>query len=54
LFILGNSQLTQRYAFAMEALGMSAQALADEVTWSGLWALANHLYPDHFKLSWHR
>jgi 2-dehydro-3-deoxygalactonokinase len=51
LFILGNSQLTQRYAFAMEALGMSAQALADEVTWSGLWALANHLYPDHFKLS---
>ncbi len=51
LFILGNSQLTQRYAFAMEALGMSAQALPDEVTWSGLWALANHLYPDHFKLS---
>jgi 2-dehydro-3-deoxygalactonokinase len=51
LFILGNSQLTQRYAFALEALGLSAQALADEVTWSGLWALANHLYPEHFKLS---
>jgi 2-dehydro-3-deoxygalactonokinase len=51
LFILGNSQLTQRYAFAMEALGLPAQAVADEVTWSGLWALANHLYPDHFKLS---
>ena len=51
LFILGNSQLTQRYDLAMEALGMSAQALADEVTWSGLWALANHLYPGHFKLS---
>ena len=51
LFILGNSQLTQRYAFALEALGLSAQALADEVTWSGLWALANHLYPELFKLS---
>jgi 2-dehydro-3-deoxygalactonokinase len=51
LFILGNSQLTQRYAFAMDAMGLSAQAAADEVTWSGLWALAHHLYPDHFKLS---
>ena len=51
LFILGNSQLTQRYAFALEALGLSAKALADEVTWSGLWSLANHLYPEHFKLS---
>ena len=51
LFILGNSQLTQRYTFAMEALGLSTQALADEVTWSGIWALAHHLYPDHFTLS---
>jgi len=51
LFILGNSQLTQRYAFALEALGLSAKALTDEVTWSGLWSLANHLYPEHFKLS---
>ena len=51
LFILGNGQLTQRYGFAMEALGLSATALADEVTWSGLWALANHLYPQDFKLS---
>jgi 2-dehydro-3-deoxygalactonokinase len=51
LFILGNSQLTQRYGFAMEALGMKAIALADEVTWSGLWALAHHLYPNDFKLS---
>jgi 2-dehydro-3-deoxygalactonokinase len=51
LFILGNSQLTQRYGFAMEALGMKANALADEVTWSGLWALAHHLYPNDFKLS---
>jgi 2-dehydro-3-deoxygalactonokinase len=51
LFILGNSQLTQRYAFATDALGLSAQAVADEVTWSGLWALAHHLYPDYFKLS---
>lgn len=49
LFILGNGQLTQRYAFAMEALGLPAQALADEVTWSGLWALAHHLYPNDFK-----
>jgi 2-dehydro-3-deoxygalactonokinase len=51
LFILGNGQLTQRYGFAMEALGLPATALADEVTWSGLWALANHLYPQDFKLS---
>jgi len=51
LFILGNGQLTQRYGFAMEALGLTATALADEVTWSGLWALANHLYPQDFKLS---
>ena len=51
LFILGNSQLTQRYACALEALNLSAQALADEVTWSGLWALAHHLYPDDFKVS---
>jgi 2-dehydro-3-deoxygalactonokinase len=51
LFILGNSQLTQRYAYALEALDLSAQALADEVTWSGLWALAHHLYPDDFKVS---
>ena len=51
LFILGNSQLTQRYAHALEALNLSAQALADEVTWSGIWALAHHLYPDDFKVS---
>jgi len=48
LFILGNSQLTHRYDFAMEALGLSATTLADEVTWSGLWALAHHLYPQNF------
>ena len=34
-----------------EALDMSATALADEVTWTGLWALAQHLYPQDFKLS---
>ena len=51
LFILGNSQLTQRYAHALEALNLSAQALADEVTWSGIWALAHHLYPNDFKVS---
>ena len=48
LLILGNGQLTQRYSFAMEALGTTAQALADEVTWTGLWALAHHLYPHDF------
>jgi len=48
LFILGNGQLTQRYGFAMEALGLSATALADEVTWTGIWALAQHLYPQDF------
>ena len=47
-FILGNGQLTQRYGFAMEALGLSATALPDEVTWSGLWALAHHLFPQDF------
>jgi 2-dehydro-3-deoxygalactonokinase len=48
LFILGNGQLTQRYGFAMEALGLSATALPDEVTWAGLWALAHHLFPQDF------
>jgi 2-dehydro-3-deoxygalactonokinase len=51
LFILGNSQLTQRYACALEAFGMTAQTLTDEITWTGLWALASHLYPSDFKLS---
>ncbi len=46
--ILGSGQLTQRYGFAMEALGLSATALTDEVTWSGLWALAHHLFPQDF------
>jgi hypothetical protein len=32
----------------MEAMGLSATAVADEVTWSGLWALAHHLYPNDF------
>jgi 2-keto-3-deoxy-galactonokinase len=50
LLILGNGQLNQRYGFAMEALGLSATAVADEVTWSGLWALAHHLYPNDFNL----
>jgi 2-dehydro-3-deoxygalactonokinase len=48
LLILGNGQLTQRYGFAMAALGLTATALADEVTWTGLWALAHHLYPHDF------
>jgi len=48
---LGNSQLTQRYACALEAFGMTAQTLTDEITWTGLWALASHLYPSDFKLS---
>jgi 2-dehydro-3-deoxygalactonokinase len=51
LFILGNGQLTQRYGFAMAHLGLTATTLADEVTWSGVWALAHHLYPDDFELS---
>jgi 2-keto-3-deoxy-galactonokinase len=51
LLILGNGQLNQRYGFAMEALGLSATTVADEVTWSGLWALAHHLYPNDFNLS---
>lgn len=46
--ILGSGQLTQRYGFAMEALGLSATAMTDEVTWSGLWALAHHLFPQDF------
>jgi 2-dehydro-3-deoxygalactonokinase len=48
LLILGSGQLTQRYGFAMEALGLSATALPDEVTWTGLWALAHHLFPQDF------
>jgi 2-dehydro-3-deoxygalactonokinase len=51
LFILGNGQLTSRYGVAMEAFGLSVTTLADEVTWSGLWALAHHLFPNDFKVS---
>jgi len=51
LFILGNGQLTQRYACALKAFDIQAQSLTDEVTWSGLWALAHHLYPQDFKVS---
>jgi 2-dehydro-3-deoxygalactonokinase len=51
LFILGNGQLTQRYACALEAFEIQAQTLTDEVTWRGLWALAQHLYPQDFKVS---
>jgi 2-dehydro-3-deoxygalactonokinase len=51
LFILGNSQLTQRYACALEAFEIQAQAVTDEVTWSGLWALAHHLFPEDFSVS---
>ncbi|NDD24579.1 MAG: 2-dehydro-3-deoxygalactonokinase [Betaproteobacteria bacterium] len=48
LLILGNGQLTLRYSMAMAALGLTAQTLAEEVTWTGLWALAHHLYPHDF------
>ena len=51
LFILGNSQLTQRYACALAALEMQAQSLTDEITWSGLWSLAQHLFPNDFSVS---
>jgi 2-dehydro-3-deoxygalactonokinase len=48
LLILGNGQLTLRYSMAMAALGLTALTLAEEVTWTGLWALAHHLYPHDF------
>ncbi|NBZ99586.1 MAG: 2-dehydro-3-deoxygalactonokinase, partial [Betaproteobacteria bacterium] len=48
LLILGNGQLTLRYSMAMAALGLTAQTLAEDVTWTGLWALAHHLYPHDF------
>ena len=51
LFILGNSQLTQRYACALAALEIQAQSLSDEITWSGLWSLAHHLFPIDFSVS---
>jgi 2-dehydro-3-deoxygalactonokinase len=51
LFILGNSQLTQRYACALAALEIQAQYLTDEITWSGLWSLAHHLFPIDFSVS---
>jgi 2-dehydro-3-deoxygalactonokinase len=51
LFILGNSQLTQRYACALAALEIQAQSLTDEITWSGLWSLAHHLFPNDFSVS---
>jgi 2-dehydro-3-deoxygalactonokinase len=51
LFILGNSQLTQRYACALAALEIQAQSLTDEITWSGLWSLAHHLFPIDFSVS---
>ena len=51
LFILGNSQLTQRYACALAALEIQAKSLTDEITWSGLWSLAHHLFPIDFSVS---
>ncbi|MFZ4742381.1 MAG: 2-dehydro-3-deoxygalactonokinase [Limnohabitans sp.] len=49
LLILGNSQLSLRYACALEALGLACQTLSDEVTWAGLFALAHNLFPQDFK-----
>ena len=51
LFILGNSQLTQRYDCALAALEIQAKSLTDEITWSGLWSLAHHLFPIDFSVS---
>jgi 2-dehydro-3-deoxygalactonokinase len=38
--IVGNAQLSRRYALALDLLGMRSRSLGAEAGWRGLWALA--------------
>jgi 2-dehydro-3-deoxygalactonokinase len=41
--LIGSEALTQRYALALSALGVHAQALGAQAGWRGLWAIAAQL-----------
>lgn len=41
--IVGNPQLAQRYALALQLLGIRSKSLGAEAGWRGLWALARSL-----------
>lgn len=43
VLLVGNANLTLRYACALQTLGCSARSLGDEATWAGHLALARHL-----------
>ena len=43
LLLVGSAALTHRYQCALQALGLSSRSLADEATWAGHLALAQHL-----------
>jgi 2-dehydro-3-deoxygalactonokinase len=38
--LIGASELTTRYALALQVLGVAAQSLGPEATWRGLWRIA--------------
>lgn len=41
--LIGSPALAQRYALALQALGVHSRSLGAEATWRGLWALAQTL-----------
>jgi len=41
--LIGSPTLTQRYALALRATGVSTRSLGAEATWAGLHALSRHL-----------
>jgi 2-dehydro-3-deoxygalactonokinase len=43
VLLIGSELLTQRYALALQCLGMASQSLGDEATWAGHAALARQL-----------
>ena len=43
--LIGSAALTQRYALALGALGITPRSLGSEATWRGLWALAATMEP---------
>lgn len=41
--LVGSKALTERYALALQALGIASRSLGSTATWRGLWALARTL-----------
>lgn len=40
VMLIGNENLTQRYALALQHMGIASQSFGAQATWAGLWALA--------------